>query len=194
MRYKDSIFSVWPERAFFFSSWTLNNCHKEERSARSLPLNATDWICVHLRQKSNHEQKLLYSLYAKFFQKLCRDSQIWSLHIIILTIPILKFYFIFSLWSYKWLFQLNSYKTFVLIISVKKKKTGPPSFHCAFFLSLRFSHRGSCAIFWCAHYLDILYFCIVYEILSCWLYHQYESEVKEFPLLNRFLLVAKINE
>lgn len=62
-----------------------------------------------------------------------------------------------------------------------------------FCLALLLLNRGSCVIFWCAHYLDILYFCIVYGILSCWLYHQCESEVKEFPLLNRFLLVAKIN-
>lgn len=56
-----TVFWVCDLKELFFSSWTPYNCQKEEQSAGSLPLNATDWICTHLWQMSNHEQKLLYS-------------------------------------------------------------------------------------------------------------------------------------
>lgn len=76
--------------------------------------------------------------------------------------------FLFKSLVYKSSFQLNSYKTFVLITSRVLLKKDMPAFLSTASSSLpTFPGRGSCVIFWCAHCLDILYFCIVYEILSC---------------------------
>lgn len=81
------------------------------------------------------------------------------------------------------------YKTFALITLVKKNIS---------FSSSRIDPImphwvtvNSCAI-WCEGYLDTLHFCIVYEIPSCWLYHQCENELVLHLQWIWFLLEAEM--
>lgn len=81
------VFWVWTERALFFSPGQQKVVRRKNGS---LPLNTTDWICTHLWQMSNYEQKLSYSpgsMQSPFtsFTEKCR---VWSLYIIILSIPL----------------------------------------------------------------------------------------------------------
>lgn len=84
-----TVFWVCDLKELFFSSWTPYNCQKEEQSVGSLPLNATALnLHTSMTNVKPWTEAFIFSLHAKFFHKLWRDSQVWSPHIIILSIPL----------------------------------------------------------------------------------------------------------